>query len=252
MRLHQFKSPYFRYQHVICADVFSGTGSNEVGGEIIEGSPMRLLNAYHKTNNRVKNFHWWFSDIRVSACRALEMLIKDKFGMQVNARNLSAAEAINTLGETLAVHRDVFLYLVLDPNGPKDFPKIEMEYLLKEFPRRIDVVPYISATTINRCIGARNKAGLDFKGWLGQIEDFDSGFIASLTTNNRKGWIRKPAIGDPQRWTMIPTFGCMTPRNDWNRQGFVSLDSSEGQDVVKYYCGGIGNDVECKEMKRAY
>jgi len=27
------------------------------------------------------------------------------------------------------------------------------------------VIPYISATTINRCIGARNKAGYQLQGW---------------------------------------------------------------------------------------
>lgn len=243
MRLRQFKNQHFKYPTILCADVFSGTGSNEVGGEIIDGSPIRLLNGYQKARNTSRNFGFWFSDVRQSACDRLGGLISDRFGDSLNIQiePMLASDAVNLIGNYLHRHPELFLYLILDPNGPKDFPKNEVEDMLRAFPRRVDVISYISATTINRCIGARNKAGLDFKGWLGQIENFDEGFVSSLTTGNRSGWIRKPILGDTQRWTMLPTFGCMTPHNDWNKQGFVDLSSEEGRDVVKYYCGNISN-----------
>ena len=243
MRLNQFKNQYFKYPIILCADVFSGTGSNEVSGEIIDGSPVRLLNGYLKAKNFHRNFAFWFSDVRTSACDSLRKLVCDRFGngLKVQIEPRLASDAINDIANHLHKYPEIFLYLILDPNGPKDFPKNEVEDMLRAFPRRVDVISYISATTINRCIGARNKAGMDFKGWLGQIENFDEGFVASLSSNNRSGWIRKPVMGDPQRWTMLPTFGCMTPHNDWNKQGFVDLKSEEGRDVVKYYCGDIIN-----------
>ena len=244
MRLMQFKNRHFRYQTIICADVFSGTGSNEIGGEIIDGSPIKLLNGYSRSNNTERDFLFWFSDVRPRACEMLEHLIATKFthnNLKVSVTPSLASDAINVLGNALQQMPEAFLYLILDPNGPKDFPKNEVEDLLSSFPRRVDVVSYISATTINRCIGARNKAGMDFKGWLGQIENFDQGFVSALTLNDRSGWIRKPTLGDAQRWTMLPTFGCMKPHNEWNKQGFVDLESEEGKNVIKYYCGDIGN-----------
>lgn len=241
MRFNQFKSLHFRYEHVICADVFSGTGKNEVGGEIVDGSPLRVLNAFLRSKNTRNNFNFFFSDIRQAACTALQAIVHDRFGLDIHAHALAASDAINLLGDALQRHKNIFLYLVLDPNGPKDFPKSEVEDLLRLFPRRIDIVPYISATSVNRCIAARNKAGVQFKGWLGEIENFDQGFVSSLTMQHRQGWIRKPVESDPQRWTMIPTFGCMKPRNDWEKQGFIDLSSEEGKEIVKFYCGGVGN-----------
>lgn len=243
LRLRQFKNQYFRYPRVLCADVFSGSGSNEVGGEIIDGSPIRILNGYQAAKN-FRRFCFLFSDVRKQACELLTALVASKFpklNVPIGIEQLLASDAINLIGNIMDKNPDLFLYLVLDPNGPKDFPKREVEDLLAAFSKRTDVIAYISATTINRCIGARNKAGMDFGGWLGQIEDFDSGFVAAMTSGNRNGWIRMPIKGDRQKWTMLPTFGCMTPRNDWNKQGFVDLKSDEGRDAVKYYCGDIKN-----------
>lgn len=236
MRFNQFKNPYFKYRKIICADIFSGTGENEVDGNIINGSPIKLIEAYIKSKNNNVKFDFLFSDIRSFACQALAKNVS-KYPLNITIRQLEASNSINILGDHLYHNNDVFLYLIVDPNGPKDFPKIEIQQLLSSMSKRIDVIPYISATTINRCIGARNKAGLDFKGWLGQIENFDEGFVSSLIDHNRKGWIRKPLSSDKARWTMLPTFGCFEPIHDWAKQDYVKLNTQEGKNVVKYYCG---------------
>lgn len=243
MRLNQFKNCFFKFPRILCADVFCGTGVNEVGNEIIDGSPIKLLNGYFKANNGKLNreVHFWFSDVRQKACEALGLLINES-NYNLNLNNIyikpqSAKEAINKLGNALNTHKDVYLILVLDPNGPKDFPKWEVIDLIKAFHGRIDIVPYISATSIKRCVSARKKANIDFKGWLGEIENFDEGFIDSLTDKKRQGWIREPIKGDQQQWTMLPTFGCMPPKSNWKKQGYVDLESTEGEQVVKFYCG---------------
>jgi len=238
MRFNQFKSNYFKYPKVLCADVFCGTGTNDVRGEMIDGSPIRLLNGWSKANNQRVETTFWFSDVRQIACDVLERTIQDRFKIPIPVNAMAASDAINYLGEILLKDKNLFLLLILDPNGPKDFPKNETQDLLSSFSRRIDVIPYISATTINRCLGARNKAGYQLQGWLGQIENFDEGFVSSLISNGRQGWIRRPIDGDSQRWTMIPTFGCLKPRNGWDKQGYVEIDSHEGKEIVKYYCGG--------------
>lgn len=238
MRFTQFKCQYFNFETIICADVFCGTGTNVVGDEVVDGSPIRLLRGYLKAKNHRQNIDFWFSDIRKSACDMLQYQIKQQFGKDMAPNHMDAANAVNELGNRLEQNPDAYLFLVLDPNGPKQFPKIEVEQLIRLYPRRIDVIPYISATTINRCLGARDKAGFEFRGWLGGIEDFDTGFVSALSADNRRGWIREPIDGDRQRWTMIPTFGRMPPRNGWKKQGYVDLNSDAGRSVVQFYCGG--------------
>lgn len=242
MRLTQFKNEYFNYDHIICADVFCGRGTNEVGGNIIEGSPIRLLNGFNKTKDveTKDKCVFWFTDVRKPACDALKKLIDVRFNInnKMLVEPMDAANSINHIGEILKVNLNSYLFLVLDPNGPKDFPKKEVEDLLSSFSNRIDVVPYISANSVNRCIQCRNKAGRQFRGWLGEIENFDEGFVQSLSSNKRKGWIRKPIQGDKSRWTMIPTFGAMSPKYGWENQGYIKLDSQEGKETIKFYCGG--------------
>jgi hypothetical protein len=243
MRFNQFKNKYFKYRNILCADVFCGSGQNVVGQEIIDGSPIKLLNGFFNANNQLLKTKFWFSDIRGEACKSLSTMIGSNYRIKdgdINIQKMSACDAISNIGEIMSRSPGTFLYLILDPNGPKDFPKKETEELIRLFGKRLDIIPYISATTINRCIGA-GKAGMDFKGWLGQIEDFDTGFVKALTSGGRDGWIRKPIPGDRQKWTMIPTFGMFKPRNDWKTRGYVNLDSEEGRETIKFYCGGTIN-----------
>lgn len=240
MRFNQFKNKFFKYPRILCADVFCGTGTNEVGGEIIDGSPVRLLNGYHKAQNQRLDFGFWFSDIRQAACDKLNDLLQEtRPGSNCQIHAMPASQSIVELRYILSQDLGLFLFLILDPNGPKDFPRNEVIDLLRAFPRRVDIIPYISATTINRCIGARNRAGYTFKGWLGEIENFDRGFVSELSSNGRKGWIRQPIQNDPQRWTMLPTFGCMMPKHNWKKQGFVEIHSEEGAAAINHYCGGL-------------
>lgn len=243
MRVNQYKNKWFKYRHVLFADVFCGSGVNAIGDEIVDGSPVRLLNGYLNASKNGLPFNsgFWFSDIRSEACEKLSRLLRTRYeGLPKDPmiKAMSAADAINHIGNILEKRKDVFVYLILDPNGPKDFPKTETEDVLSGYSKQIDVIPYISATTINRCLQARNKAGRDFDWWISGIENFDSGFVSALTQNGRKGWIREPVQGDKFRWTMLPTFGCMVPKNDWKKQGYVDIESDEGQAAIKFYCGG--------------
>jgi len=241
MRLNQFKSKYFKYKEVICADVFCGTGRNLVDGNIVDGSPIRMLDGVLAANNKTLKTQFWFSDIRKSACDTLGKIIESRYDLQIPIQQMSAADAVNKLGNYLNDHPGAYLCLTLDPNGPKDFPKTETQDLLSEFSKRVDVNPYISAGAMNRQLGARNKAGYQLNSWLAGIENFDEGFVRDLVAYNRDGWIRRPLTGDAWRWTMIPTFGMFKPRNSWGKQGYVSLNSKEAKDVIQFYCGGLGN-----------
>jgi hypothetical protein len=240
VRFLQYKHAYFDERNItdiICADVFCGTGRNDIQGEIVDGSPLRVLKAYQRANNQVRNFKFWFSDILPEACATLRTLIPPANNIKIEV--MAAKDALNFLGNYLHTHPSSFLFLVLDPNGPKDFPIQEVAHLIASFSVRIDVIPYISATAIKRCIGAREKGGINFNGWLGSIENFDDGFIKILTSHGRQGWIRKHIEGDPQHWTMIPTFGCLPPRDGWEKQGLVYINTDDGKAEIDFLSGRL-------------
>lgn len=237
MRLKQFTSPYFKYREVVLADIFCGTGRNDVQGEIVDGSPLRIFNAYRRSGNTNVSFKFWFSDILPEACAMLRTLIPHQNNISIRA--MAAADALNVLGNYASKHPETLLLIVLDPNGPKDFPKYETVDLINSFSKRLDIIPYISATAINRCISARDKANLSFRWWLGGIENFDDGFISALTKNGRQGWIREPIPGDKWHWTMLPTYGHFFTKSDWSKQGLVFINSERGLKAAKFYSGNM-------------
>jgi hypothetical protein len=242
MRMNQFKCKYFNYKRVILADVFSGSGRNTIDGtEVVEGSPIRLIRGFlnaQQTKALPFTVNFWFSDIRQQACDMLKKRISDTFNVTMPTNQMEAKDAINCLGNYVSKNSDTFLFLIVDPNGPKDFPRDEIVDIISGYSKRVDVIPYISATAINRCIGARNKAGRQFESYLSEIENFNSGFVYSLVKGNRKGWIRMVIPGDRWKWTMIPSFGQLIPRNNWQKQGYVEIDSEAGSSAIKNYCGG--------------
>lgn len=243
MRMNQFKCKYFNHQRVILADVFSGSGRNTPIGssEIVEGSPIKLIRGLLKAQQTKQlpfDVGFWFSDIRQDACDKLKKNIKETFNFDMDTNKMEAKDAINQLGEYIHKEKDAFLFLIVDPNGPKDFPRDEIIDVISGYSKRVDVIPYISATAINRCIGVRNKAGRQFEGYLSEIENFTSGFVYQLINGNRKGWIRTPINGDRWKWTMLPSFGQLIPRNNWQKQGFVEIGSEEGKQAIAQYCGG--------------
>lgn len=239
MRLTQFKCEHFKYREVLIADVFCGSGSNFVEEKIIDGSPISILDGVKDACNRNVIHNYWFSDIQAGSCDSLRRRIKIRFGLDIDPKCMTAVNAINEIGEYLVKHPRTFLYLVLDPNGPKDFPKYEVQDLISKFGKRVDVIPYISANALNRQLYARNKAGYQLRSWIADIENFDSGFVKSIAADGRSGYIRKPIPGDPNRWTMIPTFGIFHPRNAWEKQGYVYINSDDGRRAIKFYCGGL-------------
>lgn len=253
MRMKMFKTKFFKYRKILLADVFCGSGINEFCGEIVDGSPIKLLDGFFGAYgafetkylfadhyNRQSSF--WFSDVRGDACDSLKRLVQAKYGLDIYPQRMFAKDAINHIGELMHKNKDMYLFLILDPNGPKDFPANEIEDMLKIFSKRMDIIPYISATTINRCIQAREKGGMNFGyGYLQYIQDFSSGFVKKIASGGRFGWIRDQIPGDPQRWTLMPTFGCLKPRNNWEKQGYYDMNSPKGQLIIEHYCGGVKN-----------
>jgi three-Cys-motif partner protein len=255
MRLGQLKSPSvaWAYDQIIIADVFSGSGENILSAhdDPIDGSPLRLLHALTEAvmTKRGPNpmaladrpVRFLFSDIRSEAIAYLNQLIPTRWaripGLDVSfhTATLQASSAIQLLRETMTDDPRAHLILVLDPNGPKDFPRDEVLDLLRACSGRMDVVPYISATAINRCLRHRDQCGAHYNWWLSAIDRFDTGFVNAITAG-RAGWVREPVQGDPQKWLMLPTFTPrLVPRNDWAKQGYVEINSARGQAAIAAY-----------------
>lgn len=257
MRLRQLKGmvPARHYDKIMIADVFSGSGENvvEKGGDPIDGSPLRILWALQsaiQTQNGPnpmglagKEVHLLFSDIRQTAIDHLSQVLADKHQKIVGPHiytttmAMDAGNAMGLIGEFMARNRRAHLILVLDPNGPKDFPRDEVLNLLSAHSNRVDLIPYISATAVNRCLRHRDLCGATYNWWLSAIDRFDTGFVHAIA-RNRRGWIRKPIANDPQRWLMLPTFTTrLLPRNAWARQGYVEINSDAGNAAIAVYSG---------------
>lgn len=253
LRLLQLKSPLVahHYDRIVIADVFSGSGENVLSenDDPIDGSPLRLLwalGAAIKTKAgpnpmalASKRIDFLFSDIRPDAIAHLDGLIADRWEAPCQANiataTLDASSAIRLLADDLAESRRTHLILVLDPNGPKAFPRDEALDLLARFSGRVDLFPYISATAINRCLRHRDTSGATYDWWLSAIERLDTGFVQAIA-RGRQGWIREPIMGDPQQWLMLPTFPAQfAPRDDWNKRGYVTINSPRGQAALRTY-----------------
>jgi three-Cys-motif partner protein len=261
MRFNYLKGsgPSAYYDQILVADVFSGSGENVLDADSapIDGSPIKLLNALHNAampSNKMnlmglkrKKVSFYFSDIRSQAIADLDRVIADNWkpieGLQTRiiTKASSATDSISQIHSYLREERRsrtrTHVILVLDPNGPKAFPRDEVLGLLDEFSRCVDVIPYISATAVNRCIKHRDTSDVKYDWWLNSIERFDSGFVYALA-NKRDGWIRTPLKNDPQHWLMMPTFTPLAvPRNDWAKQGYVRINSQEGRQAIAIYSG---------------
>jgi three-Cys-motif partner protein len=257
MRLRQLKGelPSRHYSEIVIADVFSGSGENIVSAtdDPIDGSPLRLLWALETSimtkagpNPMAlarKPVRLLFSDIRPDAISKLNQVVADRWSPvggvvpQINTAVLSAESAIALLRDHMDNAPSAHLILVLDPNGPKDFPRDGVLDLLAAHGKRIDLIPYISATAINRCLRHREQCGATYDWWLSAIDRFDTGFVNAIA-NGRGGWVRMPIEGDPQRWLMLPTFTPrLLPRNDWAKQGYVEINSPKGQTAIAAYAG---------------
>jgi len=255
MRLSQLKSPSvaWSYDQIIIADVFSGSGENilSANDDPIDGSPLRLLSALSDavTTQRGQRLmalasrpvRFLFSDIRPDAITYLNQLIAqrweqiDGLDASINTATLTASSAINLLNQAMRENPRAHLILVLDPNGPKDFPRDEVLDLINQCSRRMDVIPYISATAVNRCLQHRNQCGAHYDWWLSAIDQFDTGFVNAISAG-RAGWVREPIQSDPQKWLMLPTFTPhLVPRNDWAKQGYVEINSARGQAAIAAY-----------------
>lgn len=239
------------YDRIIIADVFSGSGENvmDAKDDPIDGSPIRLLWALsHAVNTRhgpnpmaleKKRIDFLFSDIRKDAIAHLKGIIDDRWDNTCNANiyaeTLEASEAIQLLLDELLISPRTHLILVLDPNGPKSFPRDKVLELLARHGARVDVIPYISATAINRCLRHKETCGAHYDWWLSAIESFDTGFVLEIA-KYRKGWIREPVPGDPQKWLLFPTFPSrFYPTHDWSKQGYVMIDSPRGINALRTY-----------------
>lgn len=257
MRLRQLKGPgpSRYYSHILIADVFSGSGENVIdpNEDPIDGSPLRLLWALQtavmtKSGPSLMALEHrpvtlYCSDIRSEAIARLNQIISDRWGdidglsLNIATATLPAESALNQISETMIENPRTHLILVLDPNGPKDFPRDTVLKMLRAFSHRMDLIPYISATAINRCLQHRKSCGATYDWWLSAIDRFDTGFVQAIA-RGRHGWIRTPIDGDPQRWMMLPTFTPkLLPRNDWAKQGYVEINSPQGQSAIAAYAG---------------
>ena len=236
----------------IVADVFSGDGVNEISeDEVVNGTPIAVINGYLLSRNRgnaaKSEIRIVATDIRPSAIERLRATVRNMFP-SLNERKLTfacavreAAEQIKALHQSLRKNPLRRLILILDPNGPKDFPFAEVEAVSTDpmVKDRVDIVIHISATSMKRVIGLAKKGTYRLDWWDAAIQHLGKDFLLKLAAG-RPGWIRKMTPGDPWQWLVIAFFSGTPPKNDWERKGYVQIESDEGRNEIERYSAFSG------------
>jgi three-Cys-motif partner protein len=268
--------PYFDgIRNLVVVDLFCGVGTNEVRCEetgvlkTVHGSPFSVMGAidsalkvknpadpdgekiYSPKGLAKRNTTIVFNDIREHAAKHAYRKIEEvypnvengvwrpcpDFSAKIRTSSEPAKHAVRRLNITLREKRDSHAILIVDPNGPADFPREEIIRLIKDHPGRVDLIMYLSATSIRRCMGAAKSGKINFD-WLNGVEGLDAGFILSTAIKGRTVWIREPLKGDPQHWMMIPSFTQYPRLEDaWSKNGFADVNTPRGKELVNLYSG---------------
>jgi len=124
-----------------------------------------------------------------------------------------------TIPKLLVAKNEAQLGLVyVDPTGTKDLPDIDTLALLSSMRPKMEILFYISATSVKRQFQQTNKFLADY-----------------LTATGKQHWlIRKPFKGDNHQWTFLlgSNSDLFKPYRSIQRYFYI-LDSPEGQQVFE-------------------
>lgn len=207
---------------MIIYDIFSGDGINIIKGESIWGSPIETVNAiYDSQIHEYKNTEFVASDIRIESVDMLKKRIGviDEFKTEFRVQN--ATNQIADIYSRMESNPKHHAIVIVDPNGPGVLPFNEILNLTRKFHGRLDLFLNISETAMNRVLNC--KVTKD-KNWWAGYGDFKN-IVVAIYTNYKEAWFRNVIKGDHQRWRFICFWTYAPPKNDWSKQGLMSIKS---------------------------
>lgn len=242
---------------VFFADLFSGTGVNNIENTSVDGSPITALKAFHKAINSTKKFplrkyqfvfndivegradvklknlvHKWANDTGITIEEGENFdtfSFKTKNGFVITFpvyfMNKSADEIISVIHEHMEKKDGSYFQIFIDPNGPKDFPWESVNQLYEKFPSRLTIAAHLSATALKR-VAACKRARPDLS--FVDMPDHVKGVIG-MFAKHPKGWVRKPVGAD--QWTMF-FISRFSPKGDWQKQGFHHIGEQKGKEII--------------------
>jgi hypothetical protein len=135
-----------------------------------------------------------------------------------------AAEAIKQINHYLSVRRDdlatqnkkfkIHSMGVVDPNGPKGIPFLELKELSANHGDICDLLINMNVSALKRVWGLEDGK---VRGWWAEWIDTYDRFVLDLGEDYHSNWIRanRPGIAG---WTMLG-FWAYSPPNKWNFNG---------------------------------
>lgn len=228
----------------VFVDLYSGNGKNVVGDEVINGSPLSMLEGIKKAVQSMRGApaaQWFLVFNDIAPDRATELLPENVMRWQeenklpVNRDSISLTTAdgskvdipvqyvcgcARSLVEQIAALLDklktAHVVMMVDPNGPKHAPWEELKQVWERHRQDAELIFHISATTLKRVAKARASTGFAFA----QMPDHIAALIDAF--KGCGGWGRKPVGAD--QWTIL-MLSMFPPRNGWEKAGFLKLDS---------------------------
>jgi three-Cys-motif partner protein len=260
MRFRMLTHHMKHIDRLVVADVFCGSGENNIGGHVIDGSPLAILNGFQTAcgfgvvdpkrskesfRPHSEKVEIQISDIRPDAVASAPRILADKYSHKpdlfahnsfdslVKVFEADAAQRIDELHQRLVDRPNDRLFLFVDPNGPRTLPYPQIMGLLSDHRTadRVDVVVNISATDLKRMNGSR-AANVHIRDWVGGFENL---FATVLDVRNGEAWIRKPIPGDAHQWSIIVYWSQPFPHWDWPKAGFTQIGSADGQAALRHY-----------------
>ena len=262
MRFRMLTHHMKHIDRLVVADIFCGSGENNIDGHLIDGSPLAIMNGFQtacgfgvsdtNTNKRRESFRphsdkveIQISDIRPDAVASAPLILADKYSHKpdifshnsfdslVQVFEADAAVRIEDLHQRLVDRQNDRLFLFIDPNGPRALPYPQMMGLLSDHrvADRVDVVVNIAATHLKR-LNTNAVANVHIREWVGEYENL---FATVLNMRHGEAWIRKPIPGDAHQWSIIVYWSPPFPNWDWPKAGFTRIGSADGQAALRHY-----------------
>lgn len=241
----------------VFVDLYSGNGKNVVGDEIINGSPLSMLEGIKKAVQSMRpekknptgtpKAQWSIVFNDIAPDRATDLLPENVMRWQEENRlpvNKDVIQLTNSIGHKVDITveyvcgcakslvdqiahfldkmKSAHVVMMVDPNGPKHAPWNELKCVWERHHEESQLIFHISATALKRVAKARASTAYDFA----PMPDHISALLDLF--EDCKGWIRLPVGAD--QWTIL-MLSMFPPRNGWEKERFLELDSERGREA---------------------
>ncbi len=239
MRTFQFKSAYFDYNKIIFIDAMCGEGYHMIDDEMVNGSPIQILDGVISATNRGKpiNFdlQFRFNDVEENKIKTLERHLEERYSpndpIPYITSTADVAKFLSKLKKKIIKNEKKKYYVIfIDPNNPSEYPYEAVRDIINTGCKNFDIVLHFPVGAFRRVYGYyRNPKNPRNIEWIdsmvqklegkAKITEFD---IAKHVLGD-VNWIYDKATNNGLSFQLMAKFGFAPPRNGWKKMGILKI-----------------------------